>query len=158
MLRFSYLDEALTGPPPPTLPASSVKRWRPLVPVTIRSVPGQARHFRRALVDPGSDDTVFPIDVATLLGIVLRPDSGHRIRWRGQLYPLRFGDVELEISDGASTIRWLTVVAFTAAQIRYPLLGNAGCLENLNVSFLGVDRIVEIDINTAFKGMVNLVR
>jgi hypothetical protein len=125
-----------------------------LVPVTIFSPSGQSRRFRRALVDPGSDDTIFPIDVATLLGVVLRPDTGHRIRWRGQLHPLRFGDVVLEISDATSTLRWPTVVAFTAAQIRYPLLENAGCLEQLNVSFLGVDRIVEIDTNAAYKGIV----
>jgi hypothetical protein len=35
MLRFPYQDEALTGPPPPSLPAGAVVRWRPLVPVTI---------------------------------------------------------------------------------------------------------------------------
>jgi hypothetical protein len=35
MLRFLYQDEPLTGPPPPSLPAGTMVRWRPLIPVSI---------------------------------------------------------------------------------------------------------------------------
>ena len=88
MLRFPYQDEMLTGPPPPSLPASAVVRWRPLIPVTIFGPAGVFRDFGRAVLDPAADDTVFPLDTARRLGIPLRPDTGHRVRWRGQLHPL----------------------------------------------------------------------
>jgi hypothetical protein len=35
MLRFSYQEELLTGPAPPSLPAGATGRFRPLVPVEI---------------------------------------------------------------------------------------------------------------------------
>jgi hypothetical protein len=53
---------------------------------------GKRRFFPRAVLDPGADDTVFPLALAGLLGVALRADSGHALRWRGQGYPLRFGD------------------------------------------------------------------
>jgi hypothetical protein len=63
-------------------------------------------------LDPAADDSVFPLDTTRPLGVRLRPDTGHRLRWRGQLYPLRFGDVELVLADDASVCRcqrwWLS--------------------------------------------------
>ena len=73
------------------------------------------------------------------------------MRWRGQRYPLRFGVVELELIDifGAA-LRWPATVAFTPANIRYPLLGICGCLEFLDVKFLGKDRAIELESNASF--------
>src|SRR5207249_1366267 len=123
-----YQDEPLKGLPPPTLPALVTVRWRPLVPVTIVGPTGKRRFFPRALLDPGADDTIFPLALVGLLDVALRPDSGHGIRWRGQGFSLRFGDVELELSDGLKDWRWSTVVGFSPAPIRNPILGLGGCL------------------------------
>jgi len=110
MLTFPYLDEPLTGPAPPSLPASAVVRWRPLVPVSILGPSGIVRDFGRAVLDPAADDTVFPLDTAVRLGAQLVPDTGHRIRWRGQMHPLRFGNVELLLTEtgpyGAGRLWW----------------------------------------------------
>src|SRR5688500_5305391 len=97
MLQFPYQDEPLTGPIPPSLPASATQRSRPLLPVTLIGPSGRRRLFPRALLDPGADDTVFPLGLVGLIGVTLRPDSAHGLRWRGQGYALRFGDVELEL-------------------------------------------------------------
>lgn len=113
---------------------------------------GLVRHFGRAVLDPAADDTVFPLDTAGRLGVGLRPDTGHRVRWRGQLYALRFGDVELVLADDVSVWRWPAVVAFSPAPIRYPLLGQAGCLQFLDARFLGADRIAELETNHTFPG------
>lgn len=153
MMRFPYQDELLTGPPPPSLPASANVRSRPLVPVTIFGPGGLFRDFGRAVLDPAADDTVFPIDTAQRLGIQLRPDSGHRVRWRGQLHPLRFGDAELVLTDNIVVWRWSAVVGFSPAPLRYPILGQAGCLQFIDVNFLGADRIVEMEINRTFAGV-----
>lgn len=35
MLQFPYLDEPLSGPPPPSLPSGATVRYRPLIPITV---------------------------------------------------------------------------------------------------------------------------
>jgi hypothetical protein len=154
MLRFPYQDELLTGSAPPSLPAGAAVRWRPLVPVEIVGAGGISRQFTRAVVDPAADDTVFPLDTARQIGAVLRPDTGHRVRWRGQLHPLRFGDVWLVLGDGTGVWRWPAIVGFSPAPIRYPLLGTAGCLQFMDARFRGADQIVELETNHTFPGTV----
>jgi hypothetical protein len=99
------------------------------------------------VVDSGGDDTVFPLDLMKMIGATPRPNTGHQIRWRGKLHPLRFGEVDLILADDASACRWRAVIAFSSAPLPYPILGNAGCLEFFNVHFLGADLIVELDTN-----------
>jgi hypothetical protein len=152
MLHFLYQAEPLTRPNPPSLPAGAVVRWRPLLPVTIIGPSGLMRDFGRAVLDPAADDTIFPLDTARRLGISLRPDSGHRVRWRGQLHPLRFGDVVLLLSDNGSTWRWPAVVGFSPAPLRYPILGQAGCLRFIDARFLGADFAVELETNRTYPG------
>jgi hypothetical protein len=121
-------------------------RWRPLVPVRISNLHGVSFGFGRALIDPGADDTIFPLDVAILLKIPLYPPTAHAMRWRGGLYALSFGDVELALMDDTGTaLRWNATIGFTKAPIRYPLLGVAGCLQFFNANLLGEDRVVEIE-------------
>lgn len=152
MLRFPYQDEPLGSPPPPSLPATAQVRWRPLVPATVIGPTGKRRFFPRALLDPGADDTIFPSAVAGLLGVVLRANSGHGLRWRGQGYPLRYGDVALELRDGAQVWHWPAVVGFSPAPLRYPILGICGCLQFFDTCFRGDGRLVELETNLSYPG------
>ena len=154
MLQFPYEPVPLTGVPPASLPSTATARWRPFVPVTIVGPTGVSRYFKRALVDPGADDTVFPLDIVTRLHVVLRPDTGHRLRWRGQLYPLRYGDVELQLAESGTVYRWTAVVCFSNAPIPYRILGYAGCLEFFDVTFRGADRLVDIEPNPSYAGTI----
>jgi hypothetical protein len=152
MLEFPSQDEPLSGPPPPSLPGTATVRWRPLVPVTIIGPTGRRRFFARAVLDPGADDTVFPVAVAGLLTVPFRTDTGHGLRCRGQAYSLRFGDVELELSDGSQDWRWPAVIAFSQAPLRYPILGLSGCLQYFDARYRGEDRIVQLETNRAYPG------
>jgi hypothetical protein len=152
MMEFPYQDEPLRGPPPPSLAATATVRWRPLVPVTVLGATGKGRFFPRAVLDPGADDTVFPLAVIGLLGVAMRADSGHGLRWRGQGYALRFGDVALELNDGLQVWRWPAVVGFSQAPLRYPILGIGGCLQFFDARFLGDNRIVELQTNRSYSG------
>ena len=129
MLQFPYEPVPLIGPPPASLPSTATAHWRPFAPVTIVGPIGISRYFKRALVDPGADDTVFPVGHRAHTPVVLRPDTGHRLRWRGQLYPLRYGEVALQLAEGGTVYRWTAIVCFSNAPIPYHILGNAGCLE-----------------------------
>lgn len=151
MLRFPYLEEPLTRQVPPSLPSGATSRFRPLLPVRIFGSRG-SRLFLRALLDPGSDDTVFPLDVADIVGASLISGTAHSLRWRGAQYRLRFGRVQLQLEGTAETWRWPAVVAFCDAPIRYPLLGNAGCLEFFDVTFRGDQRVLEIERNSSYTG------
>jgi hypothetical protein len=105
------------------------------------------------LLDSGADDTVFPLHVAHLIEITTR-GIGQQLRWRGQTYPLQFGSVELELVDrSGSRWRWPTTIGFSSAPIRYPILGNLGCLQFFDAMFRGDDRIVELETNRAYSGI-----
>jgi hypothetical protein len=121
------------------------------VPVAIIGPRGHSLAFGKALVDPGADDTIFPLDVASLLAVSLEPATGHAMRWQGQRFALRYGEVELELmDDSGASLRWPTIVAFTSASMRYPLLGVAGCLNSFDVRFLGDAQMLEIEPNNSF--------
>lgn len=154
MLQFPYEPVPLTGPPPASLPSAATARWRPFAPVTIIGPTGVSRFFQRALVDPGADDTVFPLDIASRLQVALRPDTGHRLRWRGQPFPLRYGEVDLQLADSGTVLRWTAVVCFSNAPIPYRILGYAGCLEFFDVTFLGADRVIDIEPNLSYTGAI----
>lgn len=144
-LRFGYLDE------PPPRPGGIVQ-WRPYVPLRVIGPGGVARPIARALLDTGADDCVFPLTIAQLIGASLPSSSQHIVRWRGQGFPLQFASVELELTDGTSLWRWPALVGFSAAPVRYPILRGSGCLEFLDATFLGEQRIVELDTNGAYPG------
>jgi hypothetical protein len=65
---------------------------------------------------------------------------------------MQYSRVELELADNLGTLAWSATVAFSAAPIRYPLLGNAGCLEFLDATFFGERRVVELQANSSFPG------
>ena len=152
MLQFPYQPVPLIGTPPPSLPATTTAHWRPFVPMTIIAPSGRSRTFNRVLVDPGSDDTVFPMAIVSRLHVTLRPDTAHRLRWRGQLYELRFGDVDLQMTDDVTTYRWPATVGFSDAPIPYRILGYAGCLQFFDVTFRGDERFVELEPNRLYPG------
>lgn len=47
-----------------------------------------------------------------------------------------------------------STVGFSAAPIQYPLLGQIGCLEFFDARFFGQLRIVELETNAAFPGVI----
>lgn len=148
MLRFPYLSEPIGR-------GGGASRWRPLVPVRIFGPTQRKCWFPRALIDTGADDTIFPMHAATLAGVRLRPPAASVVRWHGQAYPIQFGDVELELRDGRTALRWPAIIAFSVAPLRYPLLGQRGCLQYLDATFLGDAQLVELVANRSLPGIAS---
>lgn len=140
-------------PRPPSLSGGLQVRWRPLVRVRITG-PRGSRQFDQALLDTGADDTIFPLDIVSVLGVKLQPDTGHRLKWRGTANTIRYGRVDLELADGNECWRWPAVVGFSSAPIPYPLLGNCGCLQFMDATFLGTRYEVRLDPNAAYPGTI----
>jgi hypothetical protein len=106
-----------------------------------------------AFVDAGSDFTIFRAGFVSMLGL---RSFVHQMnhRWQGQDYPVRFGEVRLEIADAAGALIWPATVGFTDAPIPYGcLLGLSGFFEFLDVRFCGHRREIEAEPNVLFAGI-----
>ena len=149
LIRFMSGKLAVT-PHPPTIVSDT--KPRPVVSIRIRG-PVASRHLKSALLDTGSQDTLFPAALAEPLGVLL---GGERqtIRWRGQRYWVEFHTVELELGQDQVVWRWPARVGFTPAPLSYSLLGQRGCLDFLDANFRGADQVVEIEVNRLFPGTV----
>jgi hypothetical protein len=123
---------------------------RPFVSVRIQG-PVAARRLRYALLDTESQDTLFPIELAEPLGIVLGGKK-QALKWRGQRYWVEFHPVELELTQSGTHCRWRARAGFTPAPLSYALLGQRGCLEFLDATFRGADHVAELEINRLFPG------
>src|SRR5262245_842356 len=111
-LRFPYQPQPLGGLAPASLPPGSSHRLRPYLPIQIRSIQtGSSQLVQRALVDTGADDTVYPDSLGMALGVAFLPSTAAvNLRWRGGRHPVRYAEVELEITDKKTTYAWRAVV------------------------------------------------
>ena len=148
-LRFSYVPVRVAHPV-----ASLGGRWvrpRPLINVTLI---GPAKSWTaQAILDPATDDTVFPESAATLAGIDLSGAPTGTAAGVGMAnVPVRFADVLLRTTDGRERREWPATVGFTPARLRYPLLGFAGFLQFFEVMFWGDREEVQLTVNSLYPG------
>ncbi len=151
-LRFPYQSVKLFGPPPPSLSPIATERWRPLVPIRIVG-PSSFMDFDGAVLDTGSDDTLFSLPDAERIGAILLPQAGAHI-YRGRTYSIEYSYVQLELTDGSVLWSWPAIVGFSEAKFRFPLLGQAGCLEFTEVTFRGKERVTVLETNASYPGQV----
>lgn len=108
----------------------------------------------RSLFDTGSDDTVFPSRVATLLGIDLTgaPLSDAK-SVAGTTVSYHYAHVTLRLSDGVEHAEWAAIVGFAPIPMQYALLGRTGLHEFFDVNNRGEAREVVLFPNGAFNGL-----
>jgi hypothetical protein len=125
-----------------------------MIPVRITGPTGLSM-WHIGLLDTGSTETMFPMEVAQAIGVILQRSPAGHVRWRGVRYPVRRATVKLQLSN--DTIRWIweTTIAFSPAPLAYVLLGDRGCLQYLDAKFCGGRRIVELETNQTFPGEVS---
>ncbi len=113
----------------PSLLRGGAIRYRPVISLTVIGPAGKETPY--ALVDTGSDDVVFPIDLAHRLGIDLSQAPQRQSQGVGSAggVAVLFAPVILSLSDSVQTVRWRATVGFTSASLRFCLLGVAGGLE-----------------------------
>jgi hypothetical protein len=111
--------------------------YRPVVPVRIIGRSGSARLL--ALVDTGSDDTLFARSIGETIGARIDQEPSWAIQGIGghEIGAAR-GEIEIEISDGRSVLRWLQPVGFLSmptSEDELAVLGHAGFLQYFRASF-----------------------
>jgi hypothetical protein len=88
------------------------------------------------LIDTGSDDIVLPTRLASHLGVPLGGGPQGTAAGIGSTHPvsLQYVPLILELRNQSEVHRWRAVVAFTAAQMAYPVFGIAGGLEHFRLT------------------------
>ena len=129
-------------------------RWvRPRPYVIVSAIGPAGTVVREALIDSGSDDTVFPDSVATLLGLDLSQAPHGVLAGIGQRpVQIRYARINLRLSDGQEHREWLAWVGFTNQPLRRPLLGFAGFLQFFTATFHGDLEEVELTVNRLYPG------
>jgi predicted aspartyl protease len=106
-----------------------------------------------ALLDTGSDDTVFPESSATQIGLDLRGAPAATASGVGLVpFPVRYAVVTLRVTDGKEFREWPAWVGFTPAPLRRPLLGFASFLQFFTATFHGGREQVELAVNSLYPG------
>ncbi len=126
-------------------------RPRPLV---MTSITGPKDTFADlALLDTGSDDSVFHDRVARRIGLDLsNAPTGMAGGVGGGPVQVRFAQVALRLTDGSEFREWTAWIGFTPVPLVQPLLGYAGCLQYFHANFLGDQEAVELTVNTLYPG------
>jgi predicted aspartyl protease len=113
---------------------------RPVVPIHIVGQRRSGTYW--ALVDTGSDKTVFPQSLATDLGIELSDGRGPGLTaYGGQNLTVKFGTVEVSLSQENESVRWMLKAQFvecTSSDEEVILLGHDGFLEFFVATFDGM--------------------
>ncbi len=140
--RAAHLIAPLAGRP---------VRPRPVISVTL--VGPQTTIAQDALLDTGSDDTVFPESIAQRIGIDLSNAPLGSITGLPQgSIPVRYTRVTLRIADNQERREWEAWVGFTPALIRSPALGFTGFLQYFAATFHGDREEVELTVNGQYSG------
>lgn len=110
---------------------------RPMLKVHVYGSRQDGEYF--GLVDTGADNTILPSSFATKLGIETSPCEGPApTAYGGANIPVRFGDVEFEVSDSEDSYRWVgRVLVYEIAGDGEELIvfGYQGFLEEFLASF-----------------------
>jgi hypothetical protein len=107
----------------------------------------------RVLLDSGADDTVFPEAAAAKIGVDLsNAPAGEASGVGAAPVAVRYALLKLRLTDGQEYREWPAWVGFTAARLKQPLLGFAGCLQFFTATFRGDREDVELDVNALYPG------
>jgi len=123
--------------PIPSLGGGTI-RYKPVIPMTVIGPRTQETPF--VLVDPGSDDIVFPMALAQRIGLDLSQAPQRQSQGVGtsQPVPVFYAPVILLLSDSIQTVRWRATVGFVAVVLRFSLFGIAGGLQFFRTTLDGV--------------------
>jgi predicted aspartyl protease len=126
---------------------------RPRPVVTLALLGSTGSWTGTALLDTGADDSVFPEDVAALIGIDLTNAPPGAASGVGMVAaPIRYAEVQIRLTDGQEFREWPARVGFTSAPLKRGLLGFAGFFQFFTATFDGDREHVELTVNALYPG------
>jgi hypothetical protein len=122
---------------------------RPEIPITISGSAGTARYV--ALVDSGSDNTIFPKSVADYLQIPLEATSGpDATLFGGRHVQLLTGEEILQLDADGESLEWPAIICFfdfPTDSEETVLLGHAGFLDYFTATLDGKQGVLTLIAN-----------
>jgi hypothetical protein len=150
-MTFPYVQVAAAAPVWPL--GGRLTRPMPLLHVTLVGPTGAAVP-RLSLLDDAASDTLFPEALAVQIGIDLSGAvTGTGTAVGGAVIPVSYAPVEVRVTDGVEFRAWNAIVGFTAAPLRWPLLGFAGFLQFFTTTFYGDREVVDLEVNRLYAGL-----
>jgi hypothetical protein len=150
-MRFPYASYEVDASP--TLRDGIL--YRPEVAIDV--VGPVATETIQALVDTGSDETVFPVSLANAIGARLDHSSaGRAAAVGGHAVELIPGSVILQIARDGEEFRWEAKVSFLETENpeeEVALLGYAGFLEFFRATFDSERHELELTANSMLQGL-----
>jgi hypothetical protein len=127
-------------------------RPRPLIDISL--IGPRATRVTQALLDTGSDDTVFPAFLAAYIGIDLTnaPEAEFGGVGGTPVAKIRYAPVTLRLATNTEQREWPAMVGFTNAPLRFALLGFAGVMRFFTATFRGDREEVELAVNGLYPG------
>ncbi len=126
--------------------------------VSVRFIGPSGEKVILALVDPGSDDSIFPLSIGSLIGVNLDPTKKWRVEGiAGQQVELVPGKVDLELQGSGQIFRWsitMGFIAFDKPENEVAVLGHAGFLNFFSATFDGLNHSLELVPNSNFPGTI----
>jgi hypothetical protein len=126
--------------------------------VTIDVIGSLRRQRIQALVDTGSDETVFPASLAKAIGVQLDHASASQASAvGGQVVQLIPGSVMLQLTEGEQKHRWQMTAGFLEVnrpEDEVSLLGYAGFLEFFRATFDSEQQELELTPNDSLMRIV----
>jgi hypothetical protein len=123
--------------------------YRPRVPVRVYGPNGMARYI--AIVDTGSDRSLFPDSVANDVGISLDYVAFERVTsYGGKTLHAKIVNATIELTGGIDAIRWdaqIGFVTFDDPDDEVLILGHVGCLDFFTATFDGKSKWLELNPN-----------
>lgn len=149
---FPYLALPTKSPVAPL--RGTMVRHRPIIPVRLFGPLGS--RLLDGCVDCGSDDTIFPLSLASKLGIDLTgAPHGEAYPVGGAVVPYVYAPVIMRVTDGIEACQWDATVGFVDLPLRWALLGHAGFLNFFDADLRGARREVSLVPNVLFSGTHN---
>ncbi len=148
-LRFPYLVRHSSRP---VIPLGGILfRTYPQFAVVLATVHKTAIYD--GLLDRGADDTILPVDLASVLGVDLtQAPEGEARGFAGTTQRCRYASVRLRITDTHESCVWDALVAFVSVPMKRLLLGRTGFLQFYDAKLLGLAEELQLEPNTSFPG------
>ncbi len=128
-------------------------QYRPRPIVTVTLVGPRGNKAIDVLVDSGSDDSVFPEQLAMPLGLDLTNAPRHVMtRLSHARGTIRYAQIRILLTDGSEFRNWPAWIAFTSAPLVYPTLGFAGALQFFLAKLDGPGEVLEFEIGSSYPG------
>lgn len=150
-MKFPYKLYRVTKAP--SVPEGMI--WRPRIPVLIIGPTGELRI--EALIDTGSDQTIFPQVDMSRIGADIDADRKSQVRGlASHEEELSLGkSIKLGLQLDNETYVWPAMVWLSNAADSPALLGRSGFLEYFDVTFYGKKLEVELKPTSGFPGVVS---